>query len=62
MEPLRIVMLVCLTVFLAEGFTRAMFPGQFKQFLLDAECAAAAVAGTGRDGGRFGFDGRVIAT
>jgi len=36
-DPVRLIMLVALTLFLAEGFTLSVFPAQFKEFLMEVE-------------------------
>jgi hypothetical protein len=44
-DPVRWIMLVALTLFLAEGFTLSVFPAQFKEFLIEAEPRFLQAAG-----------------
>jgi hypothetical protein len=44
-EPVRWIMIIALTLFLAEGFTLSVFPTQFKQFLIEAEPRVLQAAG-----------------
>jgi uncharacterized protein YjeT (DUF2065 family) len=44
-EPLRVIMILALSVFLVEGFALSVFPAQFKQLLLDADPRALQAAG-----------------
>jgi hypothetical protein len=44
-DPVRLIMLVGLTLFLAEGFTLSVFPTQFKEFLMEAEPRFLQAAG-----------------
>jgi hypothetical protein len=36
-DPVRLIMLLALTLFLAEGLTLSMFPTQFREFLLQMD-------------------------
>ena len=45
MDPVRWMMLVALTLFLAEGFTLSVFPTQFKEFLVELEPRYLQAAG-----------------
>ncbi|HEX4148460.1 MAG TPA: hypothetical protein VHY20_05710 [Pirellulales bacterium] len=45
MDPVRWIMVIALTLFLAEGFTLSVFPTQFKEFLQQMEPRLLQAAG-----------------
>ena len=45
MDPVRWIMVLALTLFLAEGFTLSVFPTQFREFLLEMDPRMLQAAG-----------------